>query len=189
MNSLVYLYLSFCEIGFFSIGGGLVTLELIKEKIVNTNHWLTMAEFSDLVSISQMTPGPISLNASTFIGTKLAGLRGAIFSTLGNISPSILIVSILAFFYFKYHNLNITKSILDFLRPSSIGLILSAGISILILAVFGENISNLSFSKLDYISVVIFIIAFILNSKYKKHPLFIIAFSGLLGIVFYNFFV
>ena len=94
---MIYLQLfwSFFQIGLFSIGGGYAALPLIQTQVVQVHSWITMNEFNDLITISQMTPGPIAINSATFVGNQIAGLGGAIISTLGCIMPSCIIISIL----------------------------------------------------------------------------------------------
>ena len=99
---LIQLLLSFLQVGLLSIGGGYAALPIIQNQVVDLNHWLTVREFGDIVTISQMTPGPIAINAATFVGTKIAGVPGAIVSTLGTVLPSFVIVLFLAWFYYKY---------------------------------------------------------------------------------------
>ena len=96
------LFMSFLQIGLFSFGGGYAALPLIQEQIVELHGWLSQSEFTDLITISQMTPGPIAVNAATFVGIRVAGIPGAVTATLGCIFPSCVIVSILAFLYLKY---------------------------------------------------------------------------------------
>ena len=95
---LIQLLLSFLQVGLLSIGGGYAALPIIQNQVVDLNHWLTVREFGDIVTISQMTPGPIAINAATFVGTKIAGVPGAIVSTLGTVLPSFVIVLFLAWF-------------------------------------------------------------------------------------------
>ena len=128
------LYWSFFKIGLFSIGGGYASLPLIQKEIVELHEWLTMTEFTDIITISQMTPGPIAINTSTFVGTQIGGLLGAIVATLGCVTPSFIIVLILAYIYVKYKNLTIISDILYGLRPAVVSLIGVAGISIVMLA-------------------------------------------------------
>ena len=99
---LLKLFLSFLQVGLFSVGGGYAAIPLIKDQIVNVHGLMTMEEFSDLITIAEMTPGPISINSSTFVGTRLAGPLGAIVCTLGCIIPSFIICLTLAHFYYKY---------------------------------------------------------------------------------------
>lgn len=96
---LLDLFLSFLQIGCFSVGGGLAALPLIEEQIVSVHHWLTADEFAKLITISEMTPGPIAVNSASFVGARIAGVSGALVATLGCILPSCLIVSILAWLY------------------------------------------------------------------------------------------
>ena len=93
------LFLSFLQIGLFSFGGGYAAMPLIQEQVVNGHHWLSMTEFTDLITISQMTPGPIAVNSATFVGIRIAGIPGALAATLGCILPSCLIVTLIASFY------------------------------------------------------------------------------------------
>ena len=93
------LFLAFLRIGAFSFGGGYAAMPLIQEEVVNHYHWISMADFTDLVTISQMTPGPIAINAATFIGLQMGGPLGAIAATLGNVLPSCIVVTIIALIF------------------------------------------------------------------------------------------
>ena len=95
------LFLSFLQIGMFSFGGGYSAMPLIQGQVVTLHGWLTMSEFTDLITISQMTPGPIAVNSATFVGMKIAGIPGAVVATAGCILPSCIIVTILARLYLK----------------------------------------------------------------------------------------
>ena len=86
------LFLSFLQVGLFSFGGGYAAMPLIRGQVVTVHHWLSMSEFTDLITISQMTPGPIAVNSATFVGTKIAGTLGALVATFGCILPSCIIV-------------------------------------------------------------------------------------------------
>ena len=102
MNLLISLFFSFIQVGMFSVGGGYAAIPLIQDQIVNVHKLMTMAEFTDLITIAEMTPGPVSINSSTFVGTRLAGPLGAVLCTLGCIIPSFIICLTLAHFYYKY---------------------------------------------------------------------------------------
>ena len=117
---MIYLQLfwSFLQIGLFSVGGGYAAMPLIQAQTVQLHGWLTMNEFTDLVTIAEMTPGPIAVNSATFVGIRIAGLPGALVATLGCIFPSLFIVSLLAFIYYRYKNLSILQSVLASLRPA-----------------------------------------------------------------------
>lgn len=88
------LFLSFLQIGLFSFGGGYAAMPLIQEQIVNIHGWLDMDQFTDLITISQMTPGPIAINSATFVGIRIGGIPGALVATLGCILPSCIIVTL-----------------------------------------------------------------------------------------------
>ena len=94
---LLQLFLSFMQIGLFSIGGGYVAIPLIQSQTVDLHHWLTAEQFMDLATIAEMTPGPIALNGATFVGLRVAGMPGAVIATFGCILPSLFIASLLAF--------------------------------------------------------------------------------------------
>ncbi len=188
---MIYLkiFWSFFQIGLFSIGGGYAALPLIENQVLEVHKWLTMGEFADLLTISQMTPGPIAINASTFVGTKMAGLPGAIVATVGCVTPSCIIVLTLAYFYFKYKNLSIIQGVLKGLRPAVVSLIASAGLSILILAIFKtESISllNIKLSDVNLISIAIVAIGVYVLKKFKFDPIKVIVTTGIIGIFVYG---
>lgn len=184
---MVYLklFLSFFQVGLFSFGGGFAALPLIQEQVVNINKWLTLTEFTDLITISQMTPGPIAINAATFVGTRIAGVLGAIISTIGCILPSCIIVSLLGWLYFKYKSLPIMKGILGGLRPAVVSLIASAGVSIMILSFWGEKGISLNLSDIDFISVGLFSATLFVLQKYKLNPIYAMLGSGIIGGILY----
>ena len=128
------LFISFLQIGMFSFGGGYAAMPLIQGQVVTLHHWLSMEEFTDLITISQMTPGPIAVNSATFVGIKIAGIPGAIVATFGCILPSCVIVTLLAKLYLKYRNMGMLQGILGSLRPAVVAMLASAGIAILITA-------------------------------------------------------
>ncbi|MBR0087851.1 MAG: chromate transporter, partial [Lachnospiraceae bacterium] len=124
------LFLCYLQIGLFSIGGGYAALPLIQSQVVERYGWLTLNEFSDLISIAEMTPGPMAVNSATFVGNRLAGIPGAAAATFGCILPSCFIVSFLYFLYARYKELALMKSILAALRPVVVALIASAFLSL-----------------------------------------------------------
>ena len=136
---LLKLFWSFFQIGLFSIGGGYAAMPIIQHQVVEINGWLSMIEFGDVVTISQMTPGPIAINSATFVGTRIAGLPGAIVATIGCVTPSIIIVLTLAYIYYKYRNLSVMQGVLTGLRPAVVAMIASAGLSIIVLAFWNSH--------------------------------------------------
>ena len=130
MILLLKLFFAFIQVGLFSVGGGYAAIPLIQAQVVNIYELMTMEEFTDLITIAEMTPGPISINASTFVGTRLAGPFGAFICTLGCIIPSFIICLTLAHFYYKYRSFGGVQVVLASLRPAVVALIGSAGINI-----------------------------------------------------------
>ena len=182
---IIKLFFSFLKVGLFSVGGGYAAIPLIQDQIVNVNALMTIEEFSDLITIAEMTPGPISINASTFVGTRVAGTWGAIICTLGCIIPSFIICLTLAYFYYKYRDLNGVQTVLSALRPAVVALIASAGASILMLALFQSDISNINFSDFKIIEFILFGSCLYILRKYKASAISIIFGSGLVGTLLY----
>lgn len=177
------LFISFLQVGLFSIGGGYAALPIIQSEIVTNRGWLSINEFTDLVTIAGMTPGPVAINAATFVGIKIAGFPGALIATLGSVLPSIFIVSFFSFIYQKYKRNTSMQNILSILRASVVALIASAGLTILQQVIFNEGAST--FANLDWIGIGIFAVAFFLLRKYKLNPILIMSLCGCTGIILY----
>lgn len=171
------LFLSFLQVGLFSIGGGYAAMPLIQNQVVELHPWITMQEFTDLITIAEMTPGPIAVNSATFVGIRIAGIGGAIVATLGCIFPSLIIVSLLAFIYYRYKKLSMLQSILASLRPAVVALIASAGLSILFQAVFNGNL--LTLEHLNWIEAILFLSAFFVLRKFKWNPILVMSLCGI----------
>lgn len=180
MTVLLTLYWAFFQVGLFAFGGGLAALPLIREQVVVTHPWLSMAAFTDLVTIAEMTPGPIALNAATFVGTQVSGLAGAVVATLGCVSPSLLIVLVLARMYGAWRDKAVFQGVLSGLRPAAVALIASAGMSIAILALFGEG-GSISLPNADWVALFCFALALFALRKWKPSPILVIFASGILG--------
>lgn len=172
------LFISFLQIGCFSFGGGYAAMPLIQEQVVTLNHWLTLDAFTDLVTISQMTPGPIAVNAATFVGTQIAGTPGAIVATLGCILPSCIFVTMLAFIYTKYRNLSLLQGTLSALRPAVVALIANAGVTILVSAFFRNNVVSFVSGNVEIRMIVYFIVAIVLLRKVKLNPILVMVLCG-----------
>ena len=170
------LFWSFFQIGLFSIGGGYAAMPLIQNQVVDLHHWLTLSEFTDLVTISQMTPGPIAVNSATFVGIRIAGLPGALVATLGCIFPSLFIVSLLAFVYYRYKNLSILQSVLASLRPAVVALIASAGLSILLQVAFGG--AEMAVVNANWVGIVLFAASFAALRVLKWNPILVMVLCG-----------
>ncbi|NLJ31858.1 MAG: chromate transporter [Clostridiales bacterium] len=177
---------SFLQVGIFSFGGGYGILPVIQQQVVAQNHWLTMKEFTDVVTISQMTPGPIALNAATFVGTKLAGPAGGVIATIGCSLPTTLLALLVAHYYYKYRDMRLVKGIFEGLRPAIVSLIATAGLSILFLSLFNtETLSPAAVSSPDWKAVVIFAVCLAILRKWKSNPIPIMIGSGVAGAVAY----
>ena len=184
---MIYLQLfwSFLQIGLFSIGGGYAAMPLIQAQVVQNHAWLNMSEFTDLITIAEMTPGPIAVNSATFVGIRIAGIPGALIATFGCILPSLFIVSLLAFIYYRYKKLSVLQSVLASLRPAVVALIASAGISILLQVALGGQ--EMTMANLNFIGLALFAAAFVLLRKFKWNPILVMCLCGagnlLLGLL------
>ena len=182
----IQLFWSFFQIGLFSIGGGYAAMPLIQNQVVDTHSWLTMSQFADIMTIAEMTPGPIAINSATFVGIQVSGVRGAIIATLGCVCPSCIVVMTLAYIYYRFRGLNIVQGVLAGIRPAVISMIASAGISLLILAVYGQRTLPADLTDIDAVAVSIFIVGFVILRKWKLNPLWIMGASGVAGILLYS---
>ena len=174
------LFLSFLQIGLFSFGGGYAAMPLIQDQVVTGHGWLSMTEFTDLVTISQMTPGPIAVKSATFVGIKIAGIPGALVATIGCILPSCILVTLIARLYLKYRNMAVLQGVLNSLRPAVVAMIASAGISILITAFWG-NEAVISFPDTNWVMAAIFVLCIILLQKFRMNPIWVMLLAGVIN--------
>lgn len=187
MGIILRLFFSFLQVGMFSVGGGYAAIPLIQNQIVDTHKLMTLAEFTDLITIAEMTPGPISINSATFVGTRMAGIPGAIICTLGCIIPSFIICLALSYFYYKYRKFDGVQKVLSALRPAVVALITSAGLSILLLGLFGTSTHTFTFSDIRIVELILFIAGLFALRKFKANPIAIIFGTGLVGTIIYSF--
>lgn len=180
---MIYLELlvSFIQIGLFSIGGGYAAMPLIQHQVVDLHGWLTMTQLGDIIAIAEMTPGPIAINAATFVGIKIAGPAGAVAATLGCILPSCIIVTLIARLYLKYRNLALLQGVLGSLRPAVVAMIASAGISILISAFWGAD-AVIALAATHWVMVLLFILCLVLLLKYKLDPILVMVLAGVIKL-------
>lgn len=171
---ILELFISFLKIGLCSFGGGYAALPLILDQVVKKHHWLTLSDFADVVTISQMTPGPIVINAATFVGQRLAGWKGAIVASLGSILPSLVIVSCLTYLYFRYKDLEWMKKTLSILQPIIIGLIAISALSMV------EGIS------ISFLSLLMFMVSLYLLQKKRVSQIGIIIGCGIVYVVVFG---
>lgn len=185
---MIYLQLfwSFFQVGLFSFGGGYASLPLIQHEIVELHRWLSLSEFTDLITISQMTPGPIAINSATFVGTQVAGPLGAVVATLGSVFPSFILCSLLAWGYRKYKKLDTVQGVLAGLRPAVVALICAAGLSILGIALFPQGF-QFDVSSVDLLAAGLFLVGFILIHKLRWNSIWVLTGCGAVGGVLYLF--
>lgn len=174
---MVYLrlFITFFKIGLFSFGGGYAMLPLIQTEVVDINNWVSISEFTDIVAISQVTPGPIAINSATYIGYTVTNtIFGSFFATLGVTLPSVIIMLIICNFFFKFKNNKYVENAFVGLRPVVVGLVLSA----MLLLINKETF-------IDYKSIIFFALAFFATYKYKANPILITFVAGVLGFFIY----
>ena len=176
--TLLQLVWSYLKIGFFGFGGGYAMLSLIHSEVVVRNEWLTNGEFSDIIAISQMTPGPIALNSATYIGYEVAGVLGSMVATTAVCIPALTLMILLTRFFLKLHNNSYVQSVVLAMRPVVVGMIMSAAL----LLVFPHSDDGRSF--IDGWSWLIFALA-LLGSAKKINPILLILLSGIAGVIIY----
>ena len=176
--TLLQLVWSYLKIGFFGFGGGYAMLSLIHSEVVVRNEWLTNGEFSDIIAISQMTPGPIALNSATYIGYEVAGVLGSMVATTAVCIPALTLMMLLTRFFLKLHNNRYVQSVVLAMRPVVVGMIMSAAL----LLVFPHSDDGRSF--IDGWSWLIFALA-LLGSAKKINPILLILLSGIAGVIIY----
>lgn len=184
---MIYLQLfwSMFQIGLFSIGGGYVAIPLIQHQIVELHGWLNATEFTDIITIAEMTPGPIAINAATFVGIRVAGIPGALLSTLACVLPSCIIVILLAKIYYKYRSLNAMQYILSGLRPAVVAMIASAGLGIMLMAFFTEGVITFAPEHINFVALIIFAASIFALRRWKLNPLYIMSGAGIVGLFAY----
>ena len=169
------LFYVFFRIGLFSFGGGYAILSLIQKDVVEKFQWITTSEFTEIVALSQITPGPIAINSATYIGYRVTGsVFGSLFTTLGVVIPSFLVLSLIVIFLNKFKKSIVVERAFKGLRPVVLGLILAAGLSLL----KPENF-------IDFKSCIIFILSIILSLKWNIGVIPLIIGSGILGVILY----
>ncbi len=173
LTSLGLLSLSFCRIGIVAFGGGYAIVPLLRAEFIIARQWLTLEEFLDIIAIAEMTPGPIAINAATFIGYKVAGVPGAAAATLGLVTPSVLLILIVAALFQYFRSSPLVRAVISGIRPAVIALIFSA------VLVLGRQV------LVDVKAVFISLAVFLLLITGKLRPLPAIGLSALLGLLLY----
>lgn len=183
---LLKLLINFLQIGVMSFGGGYAVIPLIQQYVIDTNGWLNLQEYTDIITISQMTPGPVAVNTSTFVGTRIAGLPGAIIATLGCVLPGVIISFLLYKFFTKNGNNLIVNDVLQTLKASSAGLIAAAAATIITLMFWGvSDISQID-TVFNLSAGIVFAICLFALRKWKLNPMLVIVASGVAGFFLYQ---
>lgn len=195
MKNLIEIFLMFTKLASFSFGGGYVMIPIMIEEL-ETYGWATVTEIADVIAISGMSPGPVSVNASVGIGYILAGIPGVIVALLGIIIPCTVIVISVAMFFFKVYHNPYVKSALYGMRCVVTGIIFYAAIKLALgNGIFLANVNNVISSGwnvewnlihlVEIKSLIIIVLTFILLVKTKIHPIFIIIACGVTGVIIY----
>ena len=168
------LFFVFFKVGLFSFGGGYAILPLMQHEVVDINKWISFKEFMDIVAVSQITPGPISINLATHVGYRIGGTLGSTIATTSVVLPSIIIISLIVIFLKRFSKLPVVQRIFKSLRVTIVGLILAAGIALFV----KENF-------IDYKSYIIFISVLIGGLVFKIGSITLIILSGVAGAILY----
>lgn len=179
------LFFEFFKIGLFAIGGGMATIPFLRH-LSETSGWYSIAFITDMVAISESTPGPIGINMATYAGYHVAGIFGGVIATMGMVLPSIIIVTIVSGYMEKFSHSETLKQAFYGLRPAVTGLIAVACFDIIRLAVFNfeawTNINKI-LDVIDLTKLIYFVLIFYLIKRFKKHPISYIAVSAIVGII------
>lgn len=171
------LFFCFLKIGTFSFGGGYAALPLIQGQVVGHYQWLSMQEFTDLVTISQMTPGSIAVNAATFVGTRLAGLPGAVIATAGCVLPACFIVTLVARMYLKYRDMTLLAGVFEVLRPAVVALIAASGMDILMSALWNHGVIA-QLADINWRIAALFAVSFAVLVRFRLNPILVMLLAG-----------
>lgn len=177
------LFYTFFKIGLFGFGGGYAMLSMIQGEVVTHYGWLTTQEFTDIVAISQMTPGPIGINSATYVGfTATGSIWGSVIATFAVVLPSFILMLVISKFFLKFQKHPAVESVFRGLRPAVVGLLASAALVLM-------NTENFSSPQEDLysfvISILIFLVVFIGTRKYKANPILMIIICGIAGLILY----
>lgn len=167
---LLHLFWALAKVSLFGFGGGYAMLPIIQEELVFRWGWISLKEFADIVAIAEMTPGPIAINAATFVGFKVAGFPGSLAATLGVVSPSFVLMGVLSSLFLSYGHLEPVRRFLSALRPVVISLIAFAAFTLS------------RTTRIDPVTVALGLGAFALVTWTRLHPIIILILAAFLGI-------
>ena len=180
------LFLEFFKTGLFSFGGGLATIPFLYEMAERTG-WFTSSQLTDMIAISESTPGPVGINMATFAGYTVAGVPGGILATTGLIAPSVIIILIIARILVKFQENRLVNSAFSGLRPASVGLISAAGFQVMKLSLLHLDRWALTKELVDLFhwkAILLAVVIFFLVRKFKGHPILYLVGSAVIGMIF-----
>ncbi len=180
------LYLEFFRTGLFAVGGGLATLPFLHDMALRTG-WFSEAQLSDMIAVSESTPGPMGVNMATYVGFTTAGLPGSVCATLGLITPSILIILIIAISLDAFRDNTHVNAAFYALRPASTGLIAASGLSVLLMALW-DGTGRTLLTCIKWKGVILFLVLLVLTRWCPRikdlHPILFILASAVIGMLF-----
>lgn len=185
------LFWTFFKIGLLGFGGGYAMISMIQGEVVNTHHWMTMGQFTDIVAVSQSTPGPIGINSATYVGyTAIVnagyeyywGILGSLISTTAVVLPSFVLMLLISKFLMRYKNHPTVENVFQGLRPAVVGLLAAAALLLMNEENFG---SSTEYPWRFWISIGIFLFAFVAQRVYKISPILIILLCGVTGLILF----
>ena len=182
---MIYLQLfnTFFKIGLFGFGGGYAMLSMIQGEVVTRYDWVSTQEFTDIVAISQSTPGPIGINAATYVGfTATGSIWGSVIATFAVVLPSFILMLTISKFFLKYQKHPAVEAVFSGLRPAVVGLLASAALVLMNVENFGSPTDD---TYTFVISIIIFLVAFIGTKKYHANPILMIIACGIAGLILY----
>lgn len=183
---LLRLFFEFAKVGLFAVGGGLATIPFLEDMGARTG-WFTHTDLTTMIAVSESTPGPMGVNMATYVGFETAGLPGAVLATLGLITPSIIVIIIIAGFLQKFRQSKTVDAVFSGLRPASTALIASAGLSVAMSVFFAVGGAAEHAFLVHWPAVVLAVAVFLAmqNKQLKKlHPVAFIAIAAVIGVVF-----
>lgn len=184
------LFYTFFKIGLFGFGGGYAMISMIQGEVVTRHEWLSSNEFTDIIAISQMTPGPIGINSATYVGysavvnagySHAVGILGSTIATVSVVLPSFILMVLISKFFLKYQKHPIITSVFEGLRPGVVGLLAAAALVL----INGENFGTYNWQILT--SIVLFAGTFIASHRYKVNPILLIVICGIIGYVTFGY--
>lgn len=179
------LFIEFFKTGLFAVGGGMATLPFLQDMAVHTG-WFTTAQLADMVAVSESTPGPIGVNMATYVGFTVGGVPGAVVATIGLITPSLIIILIIAAFLQAFRNNRYVNAAFYGLRPASTAMVATAGISVVLLALVNTGASGLALInwKAAALAAVLLVLTRWVKPTKGLHPIIFILASAVVGVIF-----